>query len=57
MAAMQDDAYSAFIVAGLYIEGVGLEKDRDKARFWANKARALGYPDADDMLKVIDSSI
>ena len=56
MAAMQDDAHSAFIVAGLYIEGIGLEKDLDKARLWANKAKALGYPDADDMIQAIDAS-
>jgi TPR repeat protein len=56
MAAMQDDAHSSFVVAGLYIEGVGFEKDRDKARLWANKAKALGYPDADDMIKAIDAS-
>ncbi len=56
MAAMQDDAHSAFIVAGLYIEGVGLEKDRNKACLWANKAKALGYPDADDMIQAIDAS-
>lgn len=55
MAAMQDDPHAAFMVSALYIEGIGFEKDRDKARLWANKAKSLGYPNADDMLKAIDA--
>ncbi|MEX8503793.1 MAG: tetratricopeptide repeat protein [Leptothrix ochracea] len=55
MAAAQGNAYSSFVVAGLYIEGMGLPQDRDKARAWAFKAKNLGYPDADAMIKAIDA--
>lgn len=56
MAAEQGDAHSSFVVAGLFIGGVGFEKDRDKARSWAFQAKALGYPDADDMIQAIDAA-
>lgn len=55
MAAEQGDAHSSFVVAGLYLEGMGLSEDRDKARIWAFKAKSLGYPDADDMIRAIDA--
>jgi len=56
LAALQEDAYAAFILAGLYFDGSGVEKSIDKARGWANKSKMLGYPDADDMIRAIDEA-
>jgi TPR repeat protein len=53
-AALQGDAYAAFIIAGLYFDGSGIEKSIDKARVWANKSKTLGYPDAEEMIRAID---
>lgn len=55
MAAKQGDAHSSFIVAGLFLEGMGLPQDRDQARAWAFKAKSLGYPEADAMIMAIDA--
>lgn len=54
-AAEQGHSHAAFCIAGMYDEGIGLLKNPEKARYWALKAKLLGAPDADDMLKAIDS--
>lgn len=56
MAAHQNHAGSAFIISGLYVQGIGLPTDKDKARAWAFKAKQLGYPDADEMIQAIDAA-
>ena len=55
-AAEQDHAHASFVVAGLYIEGIGLPYNSDMARLWAVKAKSLGYPEADQMLLAIDAA-
>ena len=55
MAAGQEHAFAAFILAALYNDGMGAPQDIDEARKWALKAKALGYPEADQMLLAINA--
>jgi TPR repeat protein len=55
-AALQNNAYAAFVVAGLYFDGVGIEKSVESARVWAQKSKDLGYPDAVVMVRAIDDA-
>ena len=55
MAAKQNDAHAAFVVSGLYIEGMGFTKNVKEALVWAEKAKSLGHPEADDMLSAINA--
>ena len=49
-AARSDNAVAAFVVAGLYSDGIGVDEDFQKARLWAVRAQQLGAPNADQML-------
>lgn len=53
-AANQNHSFAAFVVSGLYADGIGVAQNFDEARKWALKAKNLGEPDADDMLRAID---
>ena len=54
-AAEAGHGFAAFVVAGLYSDGLGVEQDFDAARIWAVKAKQLGAPDADQMIAAIDA--
>jgi TPR repeat protein len=54
-AAEGGSGFAAFIVAGLYSDGLGVNQDFDLARLWAMKAKQLGAPDADQMIAAIDA--
>ncbi len=41
-------------IASMYIQGQGRPVDLDKARYWVEKAKALGDERADDMLTEIN---
>jgi TPR repeat protein len=53
-AAKGGNGFAAFIVAGLYADGLGVDQDFDLARHWAVKSKQLGVPDADQMISAID---
>jgi TPR repeat protein len=53
MAARQNHPLAAFIVSGLYIEGIGFSESIEEAKRWALKSKELGYEDADQMLDAI----
>ena len=54
-AAEGGSGFAAFIVAGLYSDGLGVSQDFDLARLWAVKSKQLGAPDADQMIAAIDA--
>lgn len=54
-AAEGGSGFAAFIVAGLYSDGLGVNQDFDLARLWAVKSKQLGAPDADQMIAAIDA--
>lgn len=54
-AAEAGSGFAAFVVAGLYSEGLGVSQDFDLARLWAVKSKQLGAPDADQMIATIDA--
>lgn len=54
-AAESGSGFAAFIVAGLYSDGLGVGQDFDLARLWAVKSKQLGAPDADQMIAAIDA--
>ncbi len=54
-AAEGGSGFAAFIVAGLYSDGLGVNQDFDLARLWAVKSKQLGVPDADQMIAAIDA--
>ncbi len=54
-AAEGGSGFAAFIVAGLYADGIGVKQDFDLARLWAVKSKQLGAPDADQMISAIDT--
>ncbi len=53
-AAESGHGFAAFVVSGLYAEGLGVTQNFDSARKWALRAKALGIDDADQMLATID---
>lgn len=54
-AAESGSGFAAFIVAGLYSDGLGVVQDFNLARLWAVKSKQLGAPDADQMIAAIDA--
>ena len=54
-AAVQGQGLAAYVIAGMYSEGVAFPLDFDKARMWALKAKTLGADNADQMLAAIDA--
>lgn len=54
-AAEGGSGFAAFILAGLYSDGLGVNQDFDLARLWAVKSKQLGAPDADQMIAAIDA--
>jgi TPR repeat protein len=53
-AAESGHGFAAFVVSGLYAEGLGVVQNFDSAKKWALKAKASGIADADQMLAAID---
>lgn len=51
----QGHGFACFVVAGLFLEGMGVTASIEQARTWAAKAKAHGYADADQMLAAIDA--
>ena len=54
-AAQQSHPLASFLISGLYADGIGVPQNFDNARIWAVKAKALGAPEADQMLAAIDA--
>ena len=46
MAAAQDDIYALYIVALIYLNGNGVEKDADKGMAYLERSAVLGNADA-----------
>jgi len=55
-AAEGESGFAAFIVAGLYSGGAGVNQDYDLARVRAVKSRQLGAPDVNQMIATIDAT-
>jgi len=54
-AGAQGHGFASFVVAGLYLEGMGVTSSIDQARTWAARSKSQGYKDADQMLAAIDA--
>jgi TPR repeat protein len=54
-AAESGHGFAAFVVSGLYAEGLGVTQNLDSARKWALNAKASGIANADQMLAAIDA--
>lgn len=54
-AAESGHGFAAFVISGLYAEGLGVTQNFGSARKWALKAKSLGIANADQMLTAIDA--
>lgn len=54
-AAMAGHALASHLLAALYADGLGVQRNFDNARIWAMKAKSHGITDADNMLAAIDA--
>lgn len=48
---------AAYAIGGLYLNGLGISKDIDKAKAWYHRSSKLGYQPAKAILRQLDSSI
>ena len=55
-AAEQGNALAQILLAGCYLDGVGVEKDENEAVKWLNKAVAQGHAGAREILETIGAN-